>query len=63
MAAGAALVESAGGFILTLDNSPLRCNKKDPLLTGLLGGGPFLRAPLLAMLDRHAQTAGEDKAR
>ncbi len=63
VAAGAALVESAGGFILTLDNSPLRCNKKDPLLSGLLGGGPFLREPLLAMLERHAQTAGSGKNR
>jgi len=63
VAAGAALVESAGGFILTLDNSPLRCNQRNPLLSGLLGGGPFLRAPLLAMLERHAQTVGEDKSR
>jgi len=61
VAAGAALVESAGGFVLTLDNSPLRCNQKNPLLSGLLAGGPFLRAPLLAMLDRHAQTVGEGK--
>ena len=61
VAAGAALVESAGGFVLTLDNSPLRCNQKDPLLSGLLAGGPFLRAPLLAMLDRHAQTVGDGK--
>jgi hypothetical protein len=50
-------VESAGGFILTLDNSPLCCNRKNPLLAGLLGGGPHLREPLLAMLDRHAQAA------
>jgi myo-inositol-1(or 4)-monophosphatase len=57
VAAGAALVESAGGFILTLDNSPLCCNQKNPLLAGLLGGGPYLRGPLLAMLDRHAQAA------
>ena len=63
VAAGVALVESAGGFILTLDNTPLRCNQKNPLLSGLLGGGPFLRAPLLEMLDRHAQPAGQDKAR
>jgi len=63
VAAGAALVESAGGFILTLDNSPLRCNQRNPLLSGLLGGGPLLRAPLLAMLDRHAQTVGESKPR
>ncbi len=63
VAAGAALVESAGGFILTLDQTPLRCNRKNPLLSGLLGGGPFLRAPLLEMLDRHVQPVGEDKAR
>ncbi len=61
VAAGAALVESAGGFILALDNTPLRCNQKNPLLAGLLGGGPFLRAPLLEMLDRHAQAVGEEK--
>lgn len=63
VAAGAALVESAGGFVLTLDNSPLRCNQKNPLLSGLLAGGPCLRDPLLAMLDRHAQTAGAEKPR
>src|SRR5256885_2368697 len=63
VAAGAALVESAGGFILTLDNTPLRCNQKNPLLSGLLGGGPFLRAPLLEMLDRHAQPVGDNKSR
>jgi len=63
VAAGAALVESAGGFILTLDNSPLRCNQRNPLLAGLLGGGPHLRAPLLVMLDRRAQTVGQEKSR
>jgi myo-inositol-1(or 4)-monophosphatase len=63
VAAGAALVESAGGFILTLDNSRLRCNQRNPLLSGLLGGGPHLRVPLLAMLDRHAQTVNQEKAR
>lgn len=63
VAAGAALVESAGGFVLTLDNSPLRCNQRNPLLSGLLAGGPFLRDPLLAMLDRHAKTAEADKPR
>ena len=62
VAAGAALVESAGGWTLKLDNSPLRCNQKDPLISGLLAGGPFLKDPLLAMLDRwHSQTAGADK--
>jgi len=63
VAAGAALVESAGGFVLTLDNSRLRCNQKNPLLAGLLAGGPFLREPLLGILDRHTQTAEADKSR
>ena len=62
VAAGAALVESAGGWMLKLDNSPLRCNQKDPLISGLLAGGPFLRDPLLVMLDRHAQTVGAEQA-
>jgi myo-inositol-1(or 4)-monophosphatase len=61
VAAGAALVESAGGWTLKLDQSPLRCNQKDPLISGLLAGGPFLRGPLLALLDRHAQSVGADK--
>jgi myo-inositol-1(or 4)-monophosphatase len=61
VAAGAALVESAGGWTLKLDNSPLRCNQKNPLISGLLAGGPFLKDPLLAMLDRHSQIAGADK--
>jgi len=50
VAAGAALVESAGGFVRTLDNGPLRCNQRNPLLSGLLAGGPFLREELLSKL-------------
>jgi myo-inositol-1(or 4)-monophosphatase len=61
VAAGTALVESAGGWVLKLDNSPLRCNQKNPLISGLLAGSPFLRDPLLLLLDRHAQTVGSDK--
>jgi myo-inositol-1(or 4)-monophosphatase len=61
VAAGAALVESAGGWVRKLDNSPLRCNQKHPLISGLLAGGPFLRDPLLVLLDRHSQTIGHDK--
>jgi myo-inositol-1(or 4)-monophosphatase len=61
VAAGAALVESAGGWVLKLDNSPLRCNQKNPLISGLLAGAPSLRTPLLALLDRHAQTSTSDK--
>jgi myo-inositol-1(or 4)-monophosphatase len=62
VAAGAALVESAGGWVLKLDNSPLRCNQKNPLISGLLAGGPFLRDPLLAMLDRHSQALADERS-
>ncbi len=50
VAAGAALVESAGGWVRTLDNQPLRCNNRNPLLSGLLAGGPNLREELMSML-------------
>ena len=53
VAAGAALVQSAGGFVATLDNAPLRCNNRNPLLSGLIASGPFLRDPLLAALEGH----------
>jgi myo-inositol-1(or 4)-monophosphatase len=57
VAAGAALVESAGGFVATLDNTPLRCNNRNPLLTGLMASGPFLREPLLSALEGHLPAA------
>src|ERR1700691_170960 len=41
--AGAALVQSAGGFVSTLEKTELIANRRDPLLTGLLASGPFLR--------------------
>ncbi len=53
VAAGAALVASAGGFVCTLENTPLQCNRKNPLLTGLLASGPFLREELLAAVHSH----------
>jgi myo-inositol-1(or 4)-monophosphatase len=62
VAAGAALVESAGGFIATLDNMPLLCNNQSPLLSGLLAGGPFLREPLLSALERYLQPATAPQA-
>lgn len=60
VAAGAALVTSAGGFVSTLDNTPLQCNRKNPLLSGLLASGPFLREELLTSVQAHlpASTAG-----
>lgn len=53
VAAGAALVESAGGYVRTLDNAPLRCNQKNPLLSGLLACAPNLREELLARVSSH----------
>jgi myo-inositol-1(or 4)-monophosphatase len=54
VAAGAALVESAGGFVSTLGNTPLRCNGKSPKISGLIAGGPFLQ-DALSNLIRHSQ--------
>ncbi len=46
-------VESAGGFVTTLENAPLRCNNKNPLLPGLIAGGTHLRHELLDLLDSY----------
>lgn len=51
--AGAALVESAGGYVRTLDNLPLTGNHKNPLLSGLLACGPKLQGELLALVSDH----------
>jgi myo-inositol-1(or 4)-monophosphatase len=53
VAAGALLVQAAGGFVRTLDNQPLTCNHKNPLLTGLIACGPKLSEPLIEMLREH----------
>jgi len=53
VAAGAALVESAGGFVATLDKTPLRCNNRNPLLAGLMASGPLLKEGLLSALQAH----------
>jgi myo-inositol-1(or 4)-monophosphatase len=52
VAGGAALVASAGGFVQTL-NFPLTCNCKDPLIDGLIAGGPLLKDELLLFLAPH----------
>src|SRR5712691_4217183 len=53
VAAGAALVLSAGGVVRTLDDTPLRCNNKSPLLSGLLACGPNLQGALVALVNNH----------
>ena len=52
VAAGAALVESGGGFVRTLDAWPLCCNNRSPLLPGLVAGGAFLQDELCALVSR-----------
>lgn len=54
VAGGAALIASAGGFVQTLD-APLTCNRKDPLIDGLIAGGPFLKNDLLQFLAPYVQ--------
>jgi myo-inositol-1(or 4)-monophosphatase len=51
--AGAALVQAAGGFVSTLEKTSLIANRRDPLLSGLLASGPFLREALLTLIEPH----------
>jgi myo-inositol-1(or 4)-monophosphatase len=51
--AGAALVLSAGGFVSTLEKTPLTANRRDPLLSGLLACGPLLKDELLTLVEPH----------
>ncbi len=55
--AGAALVQSAGGFVSTLEKTNLIANRRDPLLSGLLACGPFLKEELLALVEHHIPVA------
>lgn len=57
VAAGVALVLSAGGFAVTLENSPLRGNDRNPLISGLIACGRDLRSPLLTLLEPHLRPA------
>jgi myo-inositol-1(or 4)-monophosphatase len=59
--AGAALVRSAGGFVSTLDKADLIANRRDPLLSGLLASGPFLKDQLLALVEPHIKVAALEK--
>lgn len=53
VAAGAALVESAGGFVSTLERTSLTVNRRDPLLSGLLACGPLMKDNLLSLVEPH----------
>jgi len=51
--AGAALVESAGGFVATLDRAGLVANRRNPHLSGLIACGPWLKDELLKLVEPH----------
>ena len=51
VAAGAALVNAAGGFVCSLDASPLGFNLRNHILAGLMAGNPYLRDELLSFLE------------
>ncbi len=55
--AGAALVQSAGGFVSTLEKTNLIANRRDPLLSGLLASGPLLKDELFSLVDSHVRLA------
>ena len=63
VAAGAALVLSAGGYVATLDQAPLLCNNRNPLISGLLASGPNLREGLLAAVEAHIEPAQKSSSR
>jgi myo-inositol-1(or 4)-monophosphatase len=62
VAAGAALVQSGGGFVRTLENQPLACNHRSPLLSGLLACGPSLCDELLTLVSDHLPAVGPRKS-
>jgi myo-inositol-1(or 4)-monophosphatase len=59
VAAGAALVSSAGGHVQTLEQAALTCNNENPLLSGLIACGMPLKTELLNFLTPHLQAVSE----
>jgi len=57
IAAGVALVESAGGLVQSLENSLLTFNRRSPRLPGLIAGGASLRAELSEFLSSRCRNA------
>jgi myo-inositol-1(or 4)-monophosphatase len=53
VAAGAALIESAGGFVRTLENQSLLCNQQSLLLAGLVAGGVGIQTELMELVGSH----------
>lgn len=55
--AGAALVLSAGGFVATLEKTELVANRRNPLLSGLLASGPYLKEQVVTLTDPYVRVA------
>ena len=53
VAAGIALVEAAGGFVVGLDREPVLLNNQSALLKGLIAAGPGLKQPIMSLLEPH----------
>jgi len=60
VAAGAALMATAGGFVQTL-TSPFTCNRKDPLINGFVACGASLKDRLLQFLAPHLRLVNTNK--
>ena len=50
VAAGALLVEAAGGFVSTPEDAPLNLDRPNTLIPGIIAGAPGLRGELLEVL-------------
>jgi hypothetical protein len=50
-------VQSAGGFVSTLERTSVSANRRDPLLSGLLASGPLLKDKLLSLVEPHIKLA------
>ena len=62
VAAGIALVESAGGHARTLDGNPVECNNRNPLLSGLFASGSGLEKSLTELV-RNSPNAARTAAK
>jgi myo-inositol-1(or 4)-monophosphatase len=60
VAAGAALLLSAGGAVRTLEDSDLICNGKEPLLSGLIACAAQLKPELMHFLNSYLQPVAEE---
>jgi len=61
VAAGVALVEAAGGFVIDLKSASVQFNSASALLSGLVAGGPRLREPISSILDFGLPDSGLNK--